>query len=874
MKSQKRLINLIIPSSLLVVVGLAASNFIQKSEQNNLVSEKLSSSPNITAPVVKGEVQQNWVQAAQNEILAQQYFFRSNDGESFSVVNKSQNIFAAMTAKSMTLSNNHNSNNWDVTFNLNSISAGKSELPSGELRNIDFNKERIAYHFENYTIEYFNTQEGIRQNFILNSFPAGEQTASVNISLDSKLNAHLIKNNLIFTHNSVQMLSYSDLKVWDKNGKSLKAQMHLQNDQLAIEVDMKNAVLPVTIDPISSSYAWKIIGGQDNAGLGFWICGRGDLNGDGFSDVAVGAPNYTNTFSFEGALFIYYGSAAGLSTTPDWAQYGGKENSSFGRCVSIEGDVNGDGFDDVIVGASEYDNPSKDEGKAWLYLGSASGVGTSPVWEYESNRKAAKFADAVSIVGDLNNDGYDEVVIGAKAWDDDEVLGAIVDSLGNKAGKFWVFNGTATGLNPTPAMECVGNTTDANLGVSVDAAGDVNGDGYGDINIGGYIFLIGDGMICTFHGGPGGCDDIPDFMAVGGAEDTSFFAVNLSNAGDLNGDGYSDVVIGMPRYDTYGVYNAGKLQIHYGSDTGLTAPIYELFGEGQYNERWGFNVNDCGDQNQDGYDDLLVTAKNFIPEGGGPADSVGKTYLFLGGPNGISTTPIWSYEGESKSAVGANAAAAGDVNGDGINDILLSSDAYSDGIIGQGAAYLFYGIEQVCDPVQNVVSLGVGPTVATISWDWLYGTKLYKIYVKKLGSAGAPIVINSSQNSVTITGLDPASSYRVYVKAQCQAGWTDRSNPLILQTPPMKELTQEAEEVVMYPNPVSNILNISTGFITGDVSITIFDAKGKIMMENKYEIEGSQKIALYEVANLPEGIYFVEITNGTDKVIKKISKSK
>jgi hypothetical protein len=829
---------------------------------------------NQSSVLINGQDEQSWIEEVKASIERSSYTFKAIGGDVYAIANPYQGLMGTINPLQMSLKGTTESNKWTTSFTLKSISSGDAMLPIGGLAGVELADNSLRYHFENLTLEYLNNNDGLRQNFIITNAPELENIVSVNLVINSNLNAHIVDNELIMTDNGNYIYRYSDLKVWDKNGKILPASMELAGDLLALEVDIENAVFPITIDPLSSTYAWKVTGGQLNANLGFWICGNGDLNGDGYDDVAVGAPKYTNTITAEGALFVYYGSATGLSTTPSWVKYGEQDSADFGRCVSIEGDLNNDGYDDLVVGAPAYDNPSKNEGKAWVYLGSASGLSTTSSWTYESNRKSAKFGDAVSIVDDTNGDGFDDLVIGAHAWDDDEVLGAEEASLGNKAGKFWVWHGTSSGVSASPHMECVGLATDANLGVSVDGAGDVNGDGYGDIQIGGYIFLIGDGMICTFHGGPTGCDNIPDFMAIGGAEDTSFYAVNLSQAGDINGDGYSDVLIGMPRFDTDGVPNSGKLRYHFGSPSGMDSVKHDLFGEGQYDQRWAFNVNDAGDLNGDGYDDVLLTAKHYSPTGA-IGDSVGRGYLYLGSPQGLSSEPFWTFDGESVSGIGTNIASAGDVNGDGLKDIIVSGDGYSGSYNSEGAAYMFKGIEQVCDPPAAFAAPGVGATSATFTWDWVYGSYMYKVYIKRIGVPGPPIVISTENNSITVTGLVAGATYKCYVKAKCQAGWTARSNFKTIITPlsPGKE-TDAYNEASVFPNPVIDVMHINFGSMVGNVAVNILDASGKIVLTRNYTVENkNETISLHEINTLSKGVYFIQISDGNFVSTRKITKT-
>jgi hypothetical protein len=102
------------------------------------------------------------------------------------------------------------------------------------------------------------------------------------------------------------------------------------------------------------------------------------VNGDGYADVIVGAPYYDNGETDEGRAYVYHGSAAGLSTAPNWIAESNQANALFGVSVGTAGDVNGDGYADVIVGAYEYDNGEDNEGRAYLYNGSAGGLSTTP----------------------------------------------------------------------------------------------------------------------------------------------------------------------------------------------------------------------------------------------------------------------------------------------------------------------------------------------------------------------------------------------------------------------------------------------------------------------------------------------------------------
>src|SRR5262245_10237003 len=157
------------------------------------------------------------------------------------------------------------------------------------------------------------------------------------------------------------------------------------------------------------------------AGFGVSVATAGDVNGDGYADVIVGASAYQNGQTGEGRAFVYQGSAAGLATEPAWTAEGEQQGANFGISVGTAGDVNGDGYDDVIVGANFYDNGQTDEGRAYVYLGSASGLAATPSWIAESDQADASFGTSAHTAGDVNGDGYDDVIVGAAAYDNGQL---------------------------------------------------------------------------------------------------------------------------------------------------------------------------------------------------------------------------------------------------------------------------------------------------------------------------------------------------------------------------------------------------------------------------------------------------------------------
>src|SRR5439155_20744300 len=149
-----------------------------------------------------------------------------------------------------------------------------------------------------------------------------------------------------------------------------------------------------------------------NAHFGAAVGTAGDTNGDGYADVVVGAPLYDNGQTDEGRAFVYLGSASGPASTAAWTAESDQASAAFGSSLAAAGDVNGDGYADVIVGAYNFNNGDRGEGQAYLYLGSATGPSLAPDWTVDSNQRDAALGFSVAAAGDVNGDGFGDVIVG------------------------------------------------------------------------------------------------------------------------------------------------------------------------------------------------------------------------------------------------------------------------------------------------------------------------------------------------------------------------------------------------------------------------------------------------------------------------------
>ena len=486
---------------------------------------------------------------------------------------------------------------------------------------------------------------------------------------------------------------------------------------------------------LSATPDWIATAGVDEA-FGCALGAAGDVNADGYDDVVIGAYNYTNGENHEGAAYLYLGSASGLAPTPVWSGEGDQASSLYGVDVGTAGDVDGDGYDDVLVGAAAYDNGELNEGRVYLYSGGPSGLSATPTWVGEPDIAGASFGFAVSTAGDVNADGFADVIIAAPSHSG----GALY------AGMAYVFLGQVTGLSSTPVFTATGSWDYESLGSSVGTVGDVNGDGYADVFIGAPL-ESGEGHVDVYTGNPAGvgpdpawileadqagsgfggdgstAGDVnsdgfsdlivgayrwssPDeeegaaFLFYGGGDPPALTATwtgegnqasagygRPAPAGDVNGDGYSDFLIGCAFYD-HDEALAGKTELYCGSPAGPEAvPDWVTYGD-QFAAFYGSGVAGAGDVNGDGYSDVIVGAQGY--DNG--ENTEGKVYVYHGASVGPSAIPDWSVEGNLESAYfGSSVASAGDVNGDGFGDVIIGAQNYDAGQAGEGAAFVYLG---------------------------------------------------------------------------------------------------------------------------------------------------------------------------------------
>jgi hypothetical protein len=272
-----------------------------------------------------------------------------------------------------------------------------------------------------------------------------------------------------------------------------------------------------------------------------------------------------------GKAYVFLGFETGQTTTLFWPAEGDQAAADFGAAVGTIGDVNGDGYDDVIVGAPQYDNGEQDEGVAFVYLGSGEAM-SSTYWLLEIDQPRAGFGTSVRTAGDVNGDDYDDVIVGAPVYS---------DTTGSVGGAF-AYYGSASGLSITPTWTLLGDRPGSEFGTSVGTAGDVNKDGYDDVIIGAPQYELDqedpgfqkeEGFAFVFVGSASGLSEVVYWSGEGNKQGTDF-GYSAGTAGDVNGDGCADVIVGAPQYMSASKTLLGRVFVYHGGEDPVYYYIY------------------------------------------------------------------------------------------------------------------------------------------------------------------------------------------------------------------------------------------------------------------------------------------------------------
>lgn len=499
----------------------------------------------------------------------------------------------------------------------------------------------------------------------------------------------------------------------------------------------------------ASAFGYIIDGVQRTARFGEAVAIVSDVNGDGVDDILLGEEDAffgtSGLFSDAGQSYLIFG--GGFSGTPSRVTNqeaasangvflnGDKANEQSGFSVSEAGDINGDGIGDFLIGAlggRSDDGPSSENGfsipgrtyvvfgqdtengpsfPGTIDLGSLNGTNGFIIEGISADFVSGKFGQSISSAGDVNGDGIGDVVVGAPEFSNDpstsRLSGEAYVIFGKNVAQDGAFDALVSveDLDGTDGFAITTDVEVALAGRTVSSAGDLNGDGIDDLaltSIKGAYVIFGEE---TAQG------ETPrseiDLDALNSADGFSFTGLgtrsSVKEAGDVNGDGIGDLLIA-----DYSTSNDGRVHVVFGRDTateggfGATVDLDALDGSDGFSlgttlaNGFGASISGAGDLNGDGIDDILM----------GASHGRGHTFVVFGrdedaGDVFSAFVDVWQLDGtdgyrlrgnELNSFSGDSISGGGDVTGDGVNDILISAIGEDvDGKNEAGAVYVVDG---------------------------------------------------------------------------------------------------------------------------------------------------------------------------------------
>ncbi len=384
-----------------------------------------------------------------------------------------------------------------------------------------------------------------------------------------------------------------------------------------------------------------------------------DVNGDGFGDVAYGAPGVVGG----GSVLVFHGGAGGL--TPGGVFNSPAEGARFGASMANAGDINGDGFSDLVVG-DPMASPAGvvNAGRTLIYYGSRTGLQAAPL-VLNGDFAGTEFGNAVASAGDVNGDGFGDIVVG---WHRATRVGQM------NAGAALLYYGGPTGLRRIAELNIGALRVGDEMGTAVSGAGDMNRDGYADFIISAPRYSDGGfarGGLVMFVYGAGPEGTVRFDTQIEGRSNNELFGTSLASAGDFNGDTYSDIIIGSPSFTGAGPAEAGRADLFLGGPMGIVVASRSSLIGAVGGTHIGASVGFAGDTNGDGFSDVLIGVPNATVNG---HPNAGEFLAYFGSRTGTLDVPVrGDSPGQDNAEVGSFVIGGVDMYGRGSSDIAVSA---------------------------------------------------------------------------------------------------------------------------------------------------------------------------------------------------------
>ena len=378
----------------------------------------------------------------------------------------------------------------------------------------------------------------------------------------------------------------------------------------------------------------------------------GDVDGDGFDDVVVGTRFHD---SGDGAVYLYRGGADGVSLSTEQRVEPSAVGVGAGYSVAGGADLDGDGFDDVVVGTGNG-------GSDYVYYGGAAGFDLAREQELTTSALDRLLGGPVAMVGDLNGDGFDDTA---------------VHGVHHTDGTVFVYLGSPGGVDPASEVQLDAATPGTYTGWSLAGGEDLNADGYPDLVVGDMAPSGGTGSARVYFGGPGAIDP-GSYTTIQASAASQAFGSSVAMA-DVDGDGFGDLVVGDDGRADY----TGSAYVYLGSADGVDLATETVLtaSDGAARDWCGFAVA-AVDLDGDARAEVAMGCK-------GDNRNTGAVYVFAGTATGVdpaSEYKLVASDGANDAYFGLSLASAGDTDGDGLADLLVGAPGAGENA---GAAYLY-----------------------------------------------------------------------------------------------------------------------------------------------------------------------------------------